>query len=78
MPVKRTVPPKTERPRIVVDIDPETLAIDVKLTEAKIINARVLQRVIREITRTRKLELKKIIYKDRLAPEDYAEKFKED
>ena len=64
-------------PSITVTYGKEMSDITVTIQDAAKINAKVLQRTIRQITRQRKIELKKIIYADTLSPEDFNEKFKE-
>ena len=68
---------KATVPQIIVTYGKEMTDINVVIHDAAKINARILQRTIRQITRQRKIELKKIIYKDALSPEDFNKKFKE-
>ena len=64
-------------PRIVIDYGEGMTDITVTITGAEKINAKILQRTIRQITRQRKIELKKIIYATKLSPENFKEKFEE-
>ena len=70
---------KTEvlAPQITVTYGKEMTDITVVIQDAAKINARVLQRTIRQIQRQRKIELKKLIYADTLSPENFNKKFKE-
>lgn len=64
-----------KRPSIEVTLDEKLAKIKVKMKHAELINARVLQRIIREIQRERRLALKRIIYASKLTDKDYEEKF---
>ena len=66
---------KDKSPRVVITLDENTNAITVKMRKPERINARILQRMIREIQRQRKVELKKLIYKEKLEPKNYEQKF---
>ena len=68
---------KKQPPRIVIDLGEDLVTIKVTMRGAEKINARILTRIIREIQRTRRLELKKLIHKVKLTKDDYAKKYKE-
>lgn len=74
---KKKVKKQKENSQIIVDYGETMTDIKVAIRGAAKINARILQRTIREITRQRKVELKKLIYADRLDAKDFAAKFKE-
>jgi hypothetical protein len=66
---------KELNPRIIVDIAEDLVTINITMRRPEKFNARLLQRIIRDMQRQRRIELKKILNKAKLKKEDFNKKY---